>query len=284
MIYIPILGALALATGTILTKVVLRGKKVNIKLFQTACFLSAVLVMIPFIYFFWNLTSEAFELKNIVIFSLIILFSMIANLAFFYSMKREKISNLEPAIILEPLFVILLAILFSFIVDGGLYERNLKVIIPSLIAGLTLILTHIKKDQIEFNKYFLAAIVGSFFFAFELVLSRLILDYYSPMSFYFLRCLSLFLLSFIIFRPKFERLETKIRWEILLIGLLWVVYRVVVYYGYLNFGVIFTTLILMLGPIFVYLFAWKFLKEKLEWRNILVAVIIVGCVLYVLLG
>ena len=284
MIYIPILGALALAGGTIITKVVLREKKVNIKLFQTAAFFAAVLVMIPLLYFFWTFQPQALESKNLGIFFLIILFSMIANLAMFYSMKREKVSELEPAFVLEPLFTILLAILFSFLVSVELYERNLKVIIPALIAGGVLILTHIKKDHIKFNKYFLVAVVGSFFFALELVLSRLILDFYSPMTFYFLRCSSLFILSFIIFKPKFEKLNSKIRWEILAIGALWVAFRVIVYYGYLQLGVIFTTLVLMIGPIFVFLFAWKFLKEKLGWKNILATIVIVGCVLYAMIG
>ncbi|MBR9701758.1 DMT family transporter [Candidatus Pacearchaeota archaeon] len=284
MFYIPIIGALVLATATILQKVILREKKINAKLFQTAGFLAAVLVMIPFIYFFWQLDSQAFELKNIIIFSFVILFSMIANLSLFYAMKREQINVLEPAIVLEPLFVILLAILFSFFVGTELFERNMNIIIPSLIAGLALILTHIKKNHIKFGRYFLLAVAGSFFFALELVFSRLILDFYSPISFYFLRCSVLFVLSFIIFKPKFEKLDTKVRWEILGLGVMWVAYRVIVYYGYINLGVVFTTLMLMLGPIFVFLFAWKFLKEKLDRRNIIAAVVIVGCVLYAMLG
>ncbi len=53
MFYIPIIGAVALATLTIMEKVVLRKRKINIKLFQTATFLAAVLVMIPLLFFFW---------------------------------------------------------------------------------------------------------------------------------------------------------------------------------------------------------------------------------------
>ncbi len=131
--YLPILGAIALASGTILEKIVLKRKQMNIKLYQTAMFLAAVLVMIPFIYFFWRMNAQAFELKNILIFCAVIATSIIANLFVFYSLKWEKVSKLEPARILEPLFVILLAILFSFFV-GELYERNFKVIINALIA------------------------------------------------------------------------------------------------------------------------------------------------------
>ena len=282
MIYLPVIGAIALATLTIMEKVVLRKRKIDTKLFQTATFFAAVLVMIPLMFWFWKLESPALELNNILIFIGVIIASFFANICLFYALKWEKVSNIEPALIMEPLFTVLLAVVFSFFVVG-LYDRNLGVIIPALIAGSALIFSHIKKHHLDFNRYFLAAVLGSFLFGLELVMSRLILDFYSPLSFYFLRCTAIFLLSFLAFRPKFSKIDKKVRWEILLIGALWVGFRTLVYYGYLILGVIFTTLIIMLGPVFVYLFARIFLKEKLEWRNIVASIVIVACVLYVLL-
>lgn len=272
-----------MASGTILEKIVLRKKKIDIKLYQVAGFLAIVLVMIPFIYFFWKLDSAAFELKNIFILSLVIFFSIIANLLVFYSLKWEKISNLEPARILEPLFVILLAVIFSFFVSD-LYERNLNITIPALIAAAALIFSHVKRHHLTFNKYFIAAIIGSFFFAIELVISRLILDFYNPLSFYFVRSSAILLISFLLFRPSLKKLNTKVRWQILATGALFVFYRIVVYYGYLNIGVIFTTLMIMLGPIFIYVFAKIFLKEKLEWRNVVAGIIIAASVIYAIIG
>lgn len=281
--YLPIFGAIAMASGTILEKIVLRKKKIDIKLYQVAGFLAIVLVMIPFIYFFWKLDSAAFELKNIFILSLVIFFSIIANLLVFYSLKWEKISNLEPARILEPLFVILLAVIFSFFVSD-LYERNLNITIPALIAAAALIFSHVKRHHLKFNKYFIAAIIGSFFFAVELVISRLILDFYNPLSFYFVRSSAILLISFLLFRPSLKKLNTKVRWQILATGALFVFYRIVVYYGYLTIGVIFTTLMIMLGPIFIYVFAKIFLKEKLEWRNVVAGIVIAASVIYAIIG
>lgn len=284
MIYIPILGALALATGTIIQKKLLNIKKINIKLYQTAEFSAIVLAMIPFIYFFWQMDAQALEFKNLFIFGLVILFSIVANLFVFYSMKWEKVTNLEPAKILEPLFVIMLAIFFSFFIDSRLYERNLKVIIPALIAGAALIFSHVKKQHLKFNKYFIAAILGSFFFALELIISRLILDFYSPITFYFIRCSSIFLISLALFRPKFKSLDKKSILLFFAVGIIWAIYRIIIYWGYVNLGVIFTTLIIMLGPIFIYLFAWKFLKEKINWKNIVASIVIIACVVYAVLS
>jgi drug/metabolite transporter (DMT)-like permease len=280
MYYIPILGALMLAAITISEKIALKKRKLDIKTFQTATFLSAAILMLPLVYFFWDVSPEALQTKNIIILATIIIISVFANLSIFFALKWEKVNNIEPAIIMEPLFTVILAVIFSYF-TVGLFERNFNIIIPTFIAGAALIFSHIRKHHLNFNKYFLATILGSLLYSIELILTRLVLEVYSPISFYFLRCAGIFLISLMIFRPKFSEIKGKPRWEIPLIGALWVGFRILVYYGYLQLGVVFTTLIIMLGPIFVYFFAWKFLKEKLHWKNIVSAIIIVLCVLYV---
>lgn len=279
MIYFPIIAAIALAGGTVLERNILKKREVNIKKYQILEFLAITIVMLPILYFFWKLDSEALELKNILIFVGVIACSIIANLFAFYSMKGDKVSNLEPAKMLEPLFTILLAVVFSFFFQG-LYESNTKVLIPALIAGLTLIFTHIKREHLSFNKYFLAAIIGSLFFALELVISNLILHFYSPVTFYFIRCLGIFILTLFIFHPKLSNNDKKLKWELIAVAIIWVVYRVFAYYGYLKIGIISTTLILMLGAVLTYLFAKIFLKEKISTKNIIASIVILACVLY----
>jgi len=279
MYFIPFIGAFSLATIALMEKLVLRVRKLSIEKMQVYSFFASVIVMLPIIYFFWNIKSGAFDSKNILIFILIIIFSVIANLLAFYSLKGKELTNIEPARMLEPLFVVVLAIIFSFF--SLLYDRNLNIIIPALIAVSALILSNTKRHHLHLDKYILAAIGGSFFFAVELILSRLILEFYSPISFYFLRNLAVLFLSFIIFKPKLKGTSSKIKREIFFIGFLWVVYRLAVYYGYIHVGVITTTLILLLAPVIIYFFAWKFLKEKPNWKNIISAIIILGCVFYV---
>ena len=279
--YLPVFGAVALALGTIFERIVLRKKKISIKTYQTASFLAIVTALIPLLYFFWRMDSAALGTKNIFIFALVILFSIIANLFVFYSLKWEKVGNLEPARVLEPLFIVLLAIVFSFFAEG-LYERNIKVIAPALVASFALVFSHIKRHHIEFNRYFIAAVIGSFLFALELVISRLILDFYSPITFYFLRSSVIFLISLAIFRPSFREIEPKTAKMIIATGIIWVAYRVIVYYGYIQIGVISTTLILMLGPIFIYALAYFVLKEKISWRNFVTAIVIVASIIYAL--
>lgn len=282
MFWIPILGAFALGSGAVLERFVLRKKSMNQRVYQANLFLAVVLIMLPFLYFFWKFDVGALEWKNILIFLLVVLFSVFANILAVYAMKWEKIENLEPAKVMEPMFVVLLAIVFSFFFGTEMFGRNFKVIIPAIIAVGALIFSHIRRHHFEMNKYFLAAIGGSFFYALELILSRLILDFYSPLSFYFFRCLAIFFIMIIIFRPKFGKLKNKVKLQVLLIAFTWVVYRVAVYYGYMHLGVVSTTLVVMLGPVFVYIFAHKFLKEKIQWRNIVASAVIIACVVYAL--
>ncbi|MDO8623362.1 MAG: DMT family transporter [archaeon] len=281
--YIPFLGAIALATGTIFEKIILAKRKVDMKLYLTISFFLVSVFLLPFIYFFWKLTPEAFEIKNILIFISVVICAISGNLLFYYSIRWEKVTNTEPARMLEPLFTIFLAIIFSFIVTSGIYESDKKILIPAIIASVALIFSHLKKDHLVFNKYFIAAIFSSLAFALELIMSRLILDYYSPFTFYFFRCVSICLIGLIIFRPKFsglKKIKISTKLMILATAAVWITYRAVIYYGYLSLGIVFTTLMIMIGPVLIYLFAFIFLKEKITLRNIIAGVIILGCILY----
>jgi drug/metabolite transporter (DMT)-like permease len=283
MIVYPFLGALALAVGTIMERLTLKKKQTDIIFHHCLEFFFVVLAMLPFLYFFWHVSPEAWDGKNIFILALVIFFSMIANFFTFYSLKWDKVSNIEPAKIFEPLFVVLLALLFGFFVESSLYETNSKILYPTLIACVALVFSHVKKHHLSFNKYFLAALAGSFFFGLELIISRLILEHYSVLSFYFIRCVALFLLGAIILifqTPKIRKVENSVYFKMMGLGIIWTLYRVTIYYGYIHLGVISTTLVFMLSPILVYFFAWKFLKEKPSLRNIIASIIIICCVVY----
>jgi drug/metabolite transporter (DMT)-like permease len=283
MIYIPFIGALALGGATVLEKIILKKKSMDTKLYQTASFFAILIAMLPLVFFFWKLDQGAFITKNILIFLGVIASSVTANLFYLYSLKGDKVTNTEPARILEPLFVISLTLAFGLIIEG-FYKTDSKFIFPALIAAAALIFPHIKREKVKFNKYFIYAILGSLFFAFELVLSKLILEFYSPITFYFLRCFFIFIVSYLLFKPKLSSLDKKSSLLIFGTACVWVAYRIAVYFGYMKYGIIFTTLITMIAPVIIYLLASKFLKEKLNWKNIASSVIIIGCVIYAVLA
>lgn len=272
MVYLPIIGALLEASGMILEKKILRKRGMNFKNYTVYEFLAIVLVMLTFVYFFWRVDGEALLLKNIFIFVVVVVASVLANLLVFYSLKREDITEFEPIWMMQPFFTIFLAFLFF----GS--ERKGGFVALALIASIALIASHIKKHHLNFNKYILAALAGSFLFSFELVISNFILEFYSGATFYFLRSLSIFLIVMSIFRPKGKEIDAKTGSMFLIVGLIWVLYRVIMYYGYSIYGIVFTTILFILSPVFLFLFAAIFLKEKPTLRNIISTVVIVICV------
>lgn len=225
---------------------------------------------------FWKISPEAFQLKNVLIMLSIIVFASLANLLTFYAMKWEKITEMEPLRLFQPLFVIILAFIFY----SSERQNPVSVIIAALVASLALIFSHIKKHHFQLNKYLIATLFGSFFFALELALSKSILPYYSELSFYFIRCSVIFLASFIILRPSPKTIDKKSWIYMIIASAIWIVYRMLLYFGYLHYDVIFTTLLFILGPVFIYIFASIFLREKWTKKNIISTIIILACVAY----
>lgn len=277
MIYLPIIGAFLEGAGMTIEKIVMKKKIFNYKNYTVFGFLGIIIAMLPFIYFFWKILPEAYQLKNLFILFLIVLFSILANVSYFIALKKEKLSTLEPIRLMQPLLTILLAFIMSFFFQIYYVERNYSILILGLIASITLVLSHIEKDHFKMDKYIIAAFLSSLFFALELVLSKFILPYYSSFTFYFVRCLIILIITFLIFRPKFK-IDKKSGSLIFLTGIIWVIYRIILYYGYEIYGIVFTTILFILTPIFIYIFAKVFLKEKLTWRNIISSMVIVICV------
>jgi drug/metabolite transporter (DMT)-like permease len=279
MIYIPILGAFLEGAGTIIDKTVVIKHKINYKNYTVYGFLALVLVMLPFTFFIWGVKPEAYSLLNLLIFMSVVLFSILANLLTFYSLKRKDVTELEPIRLMQPLFTILLAFIFSFFFTAYYTEKNYLILILALIASIALIASHVKRHHFVYNKYIMAALLGSFCFSVELVISKEILPYYSSLTFYFLRCLFIFLITGLIFHPGIKSIGNKTKLLMLLSGVIWTIYRLILYYGYLNLGVIFTTILFILSPIFIFVFARIFLKEKIKIRHIIASIIILICVI-----
>jgi len=281
---IPFFGAFLEAAGTVLEKKILRGK-IDFKSYNVFGFLAIILLILPSIfilgYFFPTLFSlrihsSALEIKNILIMSTIILLSILANLFVFYAMKWEKITEIEPIRLFQPLFVII----FAFILYSSERQTATPIIIAAIIASLALILSHIRKHHLKISKYSLAAFLGSVFFAAELALSKEILNYYSPMAFYLIRCFFIFIITLLIFRPKLDSIPGK-KWPyVFLVAFIWILYRILLYFSYETKGIIITTLLFILAPVFIYLLSYFYLKEKPNWRNILAAIVILLCVAY----
>jgi drug/metabolite transporter (DMT)-like permease len=272
MFYLPIIGSFLEAAGMTIEKIMLKTKSLNFKNYTVYGFLTITILMLPLLFFFWNIKPEAYSIKNILLLLFVIICALFANLLTYYALKRENLSAMEPIRLMQPIFTIILAILIY-----PSERTSTFVIILGIIASLTLILSHIKKHHLKYDKYIIAALLGSLFFAIELIASKPLLDYYNSITFYFLRCLGVLLITIIIFRPK-NKVDNKIKLTIILTNAMWIIYRIILYYGYANYGIVFTTILFIVTPVFTYIFASIFLKEKITLKQIIATSIILACV------
>ena len=270
--YLPIIGAFLEAAGMILEKRVLKSRKLDYRNYTVFGFLGILLVMAPFLYWIWRIDSSFWNVWPMLTFSFVVITALAANLLIFYSLKRENIGEFEPLWLMQPLFTILLAVI--------LYksERQWSIVLLALIASLSLLLMHVKKHHLYFDKYMWAGLFGNFLFAVELTFSKNILPYFSSFTFYFTRCFLILIICWAIYRPSFKVVDRKISFYVLLIGVMWVLFRLILYFGYGAFGIVYTTIIFILSPVLMLLFAAIFLKEKLTKRQIITNVIILICV------
>jgi len=87
------------------------------------------------------------------------------------------------------------------------------------------------------------------------------------------------IIVFAIFRDNLSTLKPAGKGLFLASALFWVGYRAILYYGYGAFGIVFTTTMLILSPVLIYLASWLFLKEKVTRRQVFSSIIIVVCIL-----
>ena len=243
--------------------------------FTTVTFMTLSLIMLPFAFFFFNATKGAFTLMPVLFLFSFVLCAGIANLLYYKGFKYEKINHLEPIIMMQPLFVVVLAALVFP------SERNFVVIMAALIASVAIVLSHIKNHHLEFNKHSSLVLISNLFFAVCAIQAKYLLNYFSPFTLYFLRCSLIGLILFVTYRPKLKYLTFKEEEKFALSNIFWIARSVLIYYGYVNFGIIFTTLVLMVTPILVYTFTYFILKERLEMRNLVASAVILICLIAV---
>ena len=276
--YLPFVGAFFEASLAILLKKIFNKNSIDFRHYLSYTFGAIVLVSLPLIYFLFSVDDGAMRTSSLILFGFMILVSILANYFMFYSLKHKDLAKIEPIRLMQPLFVILMVFGLSFFFSIYESEGNYLILGLALVASLSLVLAHIRKDHFVFDKYLVAALFSSLFFGIEFVISRPLLEFYSPFTFYFIRSLVIFFIGWTFFHPNFVPLKNETKWLFLITGIGAVVYRVILYYGYLTLGVIYTTTVFIMAPVLVYIFAAMFLKEKITKRQIVSSVVIVACV------
>lgn len=285
-ILMPLLAAVYSAIGVILNKIALSYQKVGhrqflVFLFFSLFFLSAILY--PFL---GTIDPRAFTSDYLFLLFLIIIIASIYNILFYHALEKEKIIEWQLVIMLTPLSTIIIASIFLRA------ERNLGVFLAGIVASVALFASHLnRRHHLNFDVFQKGLLLYLILYPLEAVLVKELLFLYSPLALYMVRTLGVFIVLFIwyLFLAPYIKGEPKLtfsNWRAknyklcFVIALLAVLQMVFTYYGYKHFGVVFTTIVLTLGPILTYIADVIILKERLKKRIVLAAIVILACVAY----
>lgn len=269
---VPIIASVSGSLEVFLNKYILSKERVNYKLFTALSFIVISVIMLIISPFLFEYNKSFFDPFNILFFIVIVIIGTIANVLLFKGMKKEKLTEADSMIVFGGFFTILLSI---FIYAD---ERNPYILIPALIASAALILSHIKKHHVKFHKAALLILIATLLFAVENVIIKYLLRTYNPFTLYFLRCVFIALLLGFVFKPDFKKLSKKKYFHLAVAQVFIIIQLVLTYYSYKHYGVVYTSLILTLLPILVYIYAVIWLKEKLEMKKTIAGIVILVCV------
>lgn len=260
--------------GVLIDKIILTRRQVALHVFVPVLFLFLFVLTIVLFPFLGRISPEITSPDYLVIFGLMILTAIIWNVFYYRGVQSEKVHEFELIVMFQPLLTIILAVIF-------LSERNnIHLIIASVVAALALIAAHIKKSHVEFTDGARNLILATVFMSIELILIKILLNVMSPVALYGIRTGILFIFFYFYYRPDLFRVGNTTTGLILLSSFLGVVQMITKFYGFEIYGVIYTSLILILAPLLIYISSAIFLHEKLKTRTIISGLVILGCIVY----
>ena len=270
-----VLGAIAGAGNVLLDKFILAKRKMalsdHIPLAFAFLFVTT-LVTLP-----WLGAIDlylAFNQTYIFYFILMILLAIIWNIFYYQGLQKEKMIEFEMIMLLTPFATIVLAAMFYP------EEFNLPVFVAAVIGSVALLLSHVKKHHLEFDKYAMHLLLAVFLMAMEAMVQKELLQLYSPAMLYALRTGTLALFFTIYYRPNLHHIHDKDFRLVFLSSVFGSAYMILRFYGFNQIGVTFTTLILLLIPV---LATWGDVRingTPMRWRTVLAFLIIILCVVY----
>ena len=278
MIIFPLIAVFAGAVTIILEKTILSKQKVDYRLFVVTLFLLLFLVSTFFAIFWGKISPSALNTNYLWLLIGMVVVACGWNILLYRGLQQEEVVEFELINLLRPIAIIFIAGIFLAA------ERNLHTFLAAAIASGALLVSHIRRHHLVFDRYSIGLLGFVLLAAVEAIFDRQLLEVYSPSALYAVRTGLVFLSLWLVFRPNFRRLTSQNILSIFILAVIATSYMIFMFSGFKDFGVVFTTLVLTLTPILIYFFAVVFLKEKLRKRVVLAAAIILACIIYATLA
>lgn len=261
--------------GVIIDKIILTRRHLSVHIMAPMQFLFLFLItaiVVPWIGSFD--LAQALTAKYLALFILMVLLAGIWNIFYYRAVKNESLQEIELIVLLAPLIISLVSAIFLP------EERNLNVLLASIVASTVLFAAHIEKRHFVMDPFAKWLVVGIFVMALESIILKQLLYVWSPASLYLARTFYVFLFFQFLARPKFDHLGNKSVIWIMFSALVGVIFMITKFYGYQSLGIVYTTLVLGLQPSFTLIFDKLVLHERLRPKYIIAILVVIASVIY----
>lgn len=262
------------AFGIILDKIILTRQKLNLKFYITILFFFLFFITAIFYPFLGKISADFFSTKYITLFIIMLAAAVIWNYYYYKGIEEEKIQKFELILMFQPLLTILLASLF---LRG---ENNLTVEILAIVSAIALIGAQVKKHHFQVSSGSSSMFLAVIFMSVELIIIRILLYVISPVALYTIRTGIIFLIFFFVYQPHIQNISKENLYLVLATSALGTIQMVTKFYGFEVYGVVYTSLILILAPLIVYFASVFYFHEKLKLRTVVSALVILFCIVY----
>jgi drug/metabolite transporter (DMT)-like permease len=271
---VPFVAATLSAITLIAEKFILSYQKVNYKAFNVFIFGALFAITAVFFPKFGWIKPEAAQTYFIVIGILMVLTATAWNILLSQALQKEQVIEFELIQMLEPVLVIFLAtVIFTS-------ERSMYILPAAVVGAIALIIGHIKKHHIYFDKYAKYLLLAIVLMAIEAIFNKIMLQVMSPVALYMVRTFFIFIVMWTFLRPSFETVKLKSGLSMFGTAALAVAQMVLYYTAIASEGLVYTTLVFILSPVLVYIFSMVIYKEKLKLRTAISFAIILACIIF----
>ena len=274
MFYV-LFSAISNIIATTVNKHLLSREKMSVATFTAWLFIFLFIITalsLPWIG--WVDWEHAFTDYYVFLFLMMIFLATVWNYFYYNCLEKDNLADFQVIAIVQPLLTVALAVtVFA-------EERNEKVIIATLIAGITLIWSHLTRWKIDNLAITIPLFFAILLSAIESLYHKEMLQVFSPAALYFTRTAVLAVIFVILgFNTLFKVSKSNL-YQTIIISFFAVLTMVLSFYGYETIGIAKTQIIMLLYPIGATLLSVYYLKERIKKRKIFALIIITACIIY----
>lgn len=219
------------------------------------------------------ITQESFPILDIKLVSLILLmiiFSLAQNIFDFTGISSKNLSFREPINNFEPI----MASFIAFILFPS--EREIKIIVAIIIGAIVLYLGNSdKKLDLKLDKGTICLFLAMICSAILVSIYKFGLEFISPSYLFIFRVSGILLILPLLKKINFKELSTTQISYGLFSGFIYFGGFIFRLFSIKNLGLNFTILILLLGPALTYFLSKIILKEKIQFKKIVISFILI---------